>query len=125
MTELSFLLEILFKHKTREQTEDAILERIKIIEMKQYVVHSHGIAATLPMQSLATVHGAPQAASTIAALAKHGIIGPEAAPEPAPLSIENVAQTPKAAEALAQRQALINRQISGKGTESPKIGLTK
>lgn len=140
-TELSFLLDILLNHKLTKTTKDAISQRIKDVEcaitaprpphQQTFYVGSSSSQAPPTVQ-----HGALQSASTAALLQKHSdLIGTTAiniAPKdpsvlpsnpPAQVELANIAQTPAAAQALAERQAKINAAMSGspeKGRASPR-----
>lgn len=115
MTELSFLIDLLLNHKLPKTTRDAVAERIKAVEAmgaKGYEIPAHARAVRDNL-----VGGVPQAPSTIAAMARHGIFpvaqtAEELPPEPPPVAV--IAQTPAAAAALASRQQAINESLSGK-----------
>ena len=95
MTELDFLLDLLFEFKLPDEANKAIRERIKSIRQPVTQVSS----------------GLIQEYTT-------GYIAP--APPQAPMQI---AKTPAAAEALAHRQAAIDAAMSGKaekGRTSPR-----
>lgn len=90
MTELSFLIDLLMNHKLSKATKELIASRIKEVEF------SMSSRPSGPSYSPPVIYnGVPQAASTVALLEKHG---------PLPV-VENIAQTPEAAAALANRAA--------------------
>lgn len=95
MTELSFLLDLLMNHKLQKATKEAIAIRIKEVE----------IAMNEKPQSFHMQRPNPtnQAASTLAAMAKHEALNPE----PIPIPIEEVAHTPAAAAAIERRNNLM------------------
>lgn len=106
MSELSFLIELLLNHKLPKATQIAIKARIDDIQQP----------ATLNGQHHAPLNGMPTIPiKTPPAVVFH-------AP---PVPIENVAQTPAAQAALAQRQAMINAQVNRQimpGTnQAPKV----
>jgi hypothetical protein len=98
MTELSFLLDLLFNHRLPKTAKEAIGARIKEVEEKLNEVKDPRIPFGTVRSPI--VAGAPQSASTLAAMEKHGIV------EPAP--VEVIAQTPAAQAAMLSRQAAIN-----------------
>lgn len=95
MTELDFLLELLINHKIGKATKDAIKYRIGEIQKGPRQI-------TIP----AMAHGSMQAPSTIAAMAKHGML------EQPP--VEVLGQTPAANAALVVRAQMINSSMAGK-----------
>lgn len=108
-SELSFLIELLLKHKLPSATLDLIAERIKDVEVmltthRSPMQISPKPAISLPFQ---------QAPSTQALLDKHaamGIVGPVSEPQP----VAVIAQTQAAAAAMASRQQAIAESIAGK-----------
>ncbi len=119
-TELSFLIELLLKHKLPPATKSLIAERIKDVEVYLNNSGNRGVvpARTLNVQPVTTV---PQAASTLAALARHADAG---LPTPEIVTpVVQVAQTPMAMQAMNNRSAAISAAISGKpekGRTSPR-----
>lgn len=113
MTELSFLLELLLTHKLAKGTKEAITNRIKEIEQSfRPVVLEPGQRLVQPQRPPRTA----QSPSTQRIL-------DEMAQEQAPVPVEQVAQSPVAAMAMAARQEAINIAISGreeKGRTSPR-----
>lgn len=105
MTELSFLLELLLNHKLPKVTREAVTLRIKEVEAMLSAKNT-GVsinppaAANIPMPSHLSI--ATQAPSTLAAMARNGF---QEVPKTIP--IEQIAQTPAAAAALASRQQAI------------------
>lgn len=119
MTELGFLLELLLNHKLPKATRVAVTERVKEVE---------GRLGARPV-ALAPIQNVPpqlanQSPSTIAAMMKHpDLVQGMAVPPPPPAPVENIAQTPATAAALASRQAAIQEAMSGKpekGRTSPR-----
>ena len=118
-TELIFLLDLLLNHKLSKPTKDMILERVKEVEARLSVPPIINSASAY-MPSIPNVMPivqtcAPQAASTLAALARHpDLLAVAQQPAAAPPTVAQVAQTAATAKALADRQATINQGISGK-----------
>ena len=82
-TELSFLVTLLLDHKLPKATQGLLKERIKLLQTAP--------VPALPqvfMQGMAGQQARPapqaQAASTLAAMAKHGLVDPVAGMVPAP-----------------------------------------
>lgn len=98
MTELSFLIDLLLNDELPRPIKELVAKRIKEVE--------ETFAAKPPQPTHAIRSTLPQAPSTLANLAKH--------PEPMAVPIEQIAQTPAAAQALASREAAINASIEGK-----------
>lgn len=67
MTELSFLLDLLLKHKLPDETKEAVAVRLKEVEQDL-------LSKTVPMPI------SRQAPSTIALMQKHGDIAPPISP---------------------------------------------
>ena len=105
MNQLSFLIDLLLNHKLSKLTKDIIIERIRDIESELLSPRQTPLPKALPP------HYPPQAASTLAALEKHGLAIPGPRIEEA---VEVIAQTPAAAQAMASRQQAINESIAGK-----------
>lgn len=97
ISELSFLLEILLEHKLEKETQTAIRDRIKEIESGPRPVFT-------PANSGVQVSRDPHAQAP-SILAKYPELG---------IHPETIAQTPAAAKALADRQAMIAEAMSGK-----------
>ena len=111
MSELSFLLDLLINHKIGKGTKDVLLARIKEIEARAPIVPTYAPVAQLNP----SIAAAPQAPSTLAAMARNGFVE-----EKAPAVI---AHTPAAQAAMASRQAAINSALLGKpepGATSPR-----
>ena len=120
-SEISFLIDLILSFKLPKVVSEAVRDRIREIETN--------IGTTIvstPQQPRFVRANLLQAPSI---LAKY----PEMAngpipnfPDPEPVPVEQIAQTPATAQALADRQALINASMSGKtepGRTSPrKIG---
>lgn len=115
MTELSFLIELLLNHDLPKETKDLIATRIRDVEqdIRKPLDILHGRTAN-PYVS----NGAPkQAASTLAAMARHGDLPVIPAVELPPIPqapIEQIAQTPAAAAALIARNEAINKAANSK-----------
>lgn len=123
-SELSFLIDLLLNHKLSPKTKEHIATRIKEVELAMsttQVFHTQQkspVCGTVPNSG--TVHGAQQAPSMLAIMAKHGMVGSTietpiaqiAQLEPEPVAI--IAQTPAAAAAMNARNQSIASQISGK-----------
>lgn len=101
MTELSFLIDLLLHHKISPKTKDVIAERIKQIDGRV------GAVAHQPL----IVSGVPQAASTLAAMARHGVVDHE------PVAV--IAQTPAAQAALNSRAEAMAGKLD-KATGRPR-----
>lgn len=84
MTELSFLIDLLLNHELSKETKSLIASRIKDVEqnLTQPRVATTGFISHMPLV------GPPQAASTLALMAKHGDIPNHqvtpVAPDPTP-----------------------------------------
>lgn len=108
MTELSFLIDLLMNHKLTKVTKDVIAERIRYVESNMHPVPYTANRTPNPAMPM-------QAASTLAAMARHGDIPPVHMPAPeAPEPVAVVAHTPAAAAAMASRQQAIAESIAGK-----------
>src|SRR4051812_23195784 len=106
-SELSFLIELLLKHKLPVATKDMVAQRIAEIEEK-YSRPADGRFTPLPGGGIYESPGY---------LAKQH----PALPPPPPVAV--IAQTPEAQAAMASRQAAINQALSGKpekGQTSPR-----
>ncbi len=136
MTELTFLLELLLEHKLPKKTKDVVAARIRVVEedlsnkLQTFPTVNRPAAPPVPITPFPTsiVHGAQQAPSTMALLAKDAS-SPPGLPQPLPPQAElppavaNIAQTSATAIALAQRQEAIRIATSGKeekGRTSPR-----
>lgn len=120
MSELSFLIELLLEHNLPAETKKALAARIKDVEgglqrpqQPQHVTVSNWSAISSPITA------PQQAASTLAAMARHGTLNPEAPtvsiiPQPPPEPVAVIAQTPAAAAAMASRNQAINESLAGK-----------
>lgn len=117
MSELSFLLELLLNHKLSKATKDLIQSRIKEVEASLHTSTPTQVRAPTPTSSLSPMPGvhSNQAPSTQAMLAKYPDLAAKTPPslpishtkEPAVVPVEEIAQTPAAAKALADRAAAI------------------
>jgi hypothetical protein len=109
MTELSFLLELLLNHKLPKITKDLISTRIK--EVEQELNCTKVAYRTIPDPSTTPDSPFSTTKKTGLNVVEHQV------------PIDQVAQTPQAAQALASRQQAIQEAISGKiqkGQERPK-----
>jgi hypothetical protein len=100
MNELSFLVNLFLNHRLPRATKEYVAARISEIE------------ANLTQQPTApkAVHpfpGLPQAASTMAILARNPDLMP-------PAKVEVIAQTPATVAAMASREQAISESMSGK-----------
>ncbi len=110
-TELSFLIDLLLNQKLTITVKKMICERIKEVEARLG-------SAPAPRASYIPP-GPPQAASTLALMAKHKDIL-DAPEEPAPVPVENIAQTPAAVQAMMARNEAINAAVSGRNVMKDK-----
>jgi len=97
MSELSFLIDLLVNHKLSKSVKELIVERIKLIDQPAM---GRPAPRAMPRQDLT-----------------HTI------PQPAPIPVEQIAQTPEAAAAIASRNEALNAALSGKilrGQERPR-----
>ena len=107
ISELSFLIELLLKHKLPAATKELVAQRIKDVEENLSNLSSARSISSRPV-NVSSIHGgAVQSASTTAAIERHAIITEAAG------SI-TVAQTPAAAAALEARTQAITDSLSGK-----------
>lgn len=115
ISELSFLLDLLLNHKLPKPTKDLIAKRIGEVEAN---------LSTVPIRPAAQVHsGPPQAASTLALMAKHGELPPVSVPQAAPEPVAVIAHTPATAAAMQARSESIAAALSGrvdKNTGQPR-----
>lgn len=131
MTELSFLIDLLFNHRLPKSARDAVVTRVKEIE-----IHPMAMYGSMPKMNPLPVYAqppgmAPQSSSTLAALARHPDLVAQmtattigmAPSQPVVESTQPlvIAQTPAAAAAMAQRQATILQAQTGK----PMAGETR
>lgn len=124
MSELSFLLELLLNHKLSKATKDLIQSRIKEVEASMHTSSPTTQVRTYTPAPIPTSPHSNQAPSTQAMLAKYPdlaaktkVVPPAPSQEP-PLSVipvDEIAQTPAAAKALADRAAL----MAGAGKTEP------
>lgn len=114
ISELSFLIELLLKHKLPVATRDLIAARIKDVEQGLSAVRhiSSPVVKPLPIGMV------QQAASTQAILDRNPDLAIPVVSNVVP--VEQVAQTPAAAAAMAARAAMINQAMSGKPKEGEK-----
>jgi len=103
-TELSFLLDILLEHKLPKKVKELVTARIKEVEAG---LNRTQLPVFIPPPKTFTITGPPQAPSTLANFEKHGeplIYTPPPDTHP---SVQQVAQTSAAAQALQTRQDAI------------------
>jgi len=98
MTELGFLAQLLTRHELPPETKDFVAARlVEVAESwtpRQVVTQGHVSVTAMPT-------GVPQAASTLAIMARN----PDLVPPPAPVPVEQIAQTAATQAALASRSA--------------------
>lgn len=112
ISELSFLIELLLKHKLPPATKSLIAARIAEVEERY---GSNQVQA--PVSGPKSPAVAMQSPSMQAIMARNPDLIPAAVP------VEAIAQTPAAAAALASRQQAIAQAMSGKpekGQTSPR-----
>lgn len=114
-SEIQFILDLLLNYNLPEETTQVCLKRIGDVEAS---LRQQAPAFRVPLQTnLSEMPKTPnQSPSTLANLAKHGMIE-------LPIQPEIIAQTPAAALALQQRQQAIAIATSGKleeGRTSPR-----
>lgn len=132
MTELSFLLELLLKHKLPAATRDLVAQRIKEVEIgllsrpqfPQTVQQQiSGPQPPFIVTSGVDARGVQQSASTLAAMARQAAIVGEPVPQvliessmvfPPSTQPAIVAQTPAAMQAMNSRNQAISESLSGK-----------
>ncbi len=135
MTELSFLLDLLLNHKLPKPTREAVTARIKDVEARLTQSSQPLQRAPAPLQTLGNVppHLVGQSASTIAAMMRHeqNVPAPPldaptinmVSQQPSVAPVQQIAHTPAAQAAMADRQAALAGAISGKpapGRTSPR-----
>lgn len=103
MNELSFLLELLLEHTLEKVTQTLIKERVQLISSMQL------IGAPAEGRKYIQVPRDPLAQAP-SILAKY----PDLAIPEQVVPVEQIAQNPATAKALADRQALIAQSMSGK-----------
>lgn len=123
-TELSFLIELLLKHKLEADTKDLLAARIREVEATIYTPRGYAQIPT-PIQPSQLPNA--QSPSTQALLVKHGmasytlpeppitIVPPQAVSPPV---VSVIAQTPAAQAAIESR----NAAMTGKGKHDPNTG---
>lgn len=140
MSELSNYIELLLRDDMPKSAKERLAEMIKDAELN--IRPPTGVitgVVTSPLQNLSVasqqqssvqqvlfeqgrigIQGVPQAASTLAAMARHNQQGLVSAPVPEPQPVAVVAQTPQASAALQSRHEAIAAQISGKPLKGEK-----
>lgn len=129
MSELSNYIELLLHDEMPKIIKVRIAEMIKEAELniRPQMGVITGVSTSPRMQ--VQLAGPPQAASTLAAMARHAEAGIAIAPpiqgefnhpmpEPTPPAV--IAQTPQASLAMQERQAAIRSQIAGKPLDGEK-----
>ena len=125
MTELSFLLELLLEHELPKATQTLIKERVKEIQVQQ------PIAYAAPIQRPSRTSQAASTQRILDQMAEQQGLGPVqmstamdvASQVQAQTTPNQIAQTPAAAMAMAQRAEAIRIATSGveeKGRTSPR-----
>ena len=122
MTELSFLLDLLLDHKLPKATREAITDRIRGFDVRHPI---NPITYQTPSQRPPKTAQSPSTQRILDEMANEGLV---LSPEPqaiheAPGMPAQIAQTPAAAIALAQRNEAIRIATSGKeekGRTSPR-----
>jgi len=123
MTELSFLLDLLLNHKLPKPTREALTARIKDVEARLSAGSPAQVYVPPPLPQM--LGGVPQAASTLAAMARHAQVSvvtpdgqvtppPPIASAAIPQPVAIVAQTPAAVAAMNHRQESLGLAMSGK-----------
>lgn len=117
ISELSFLIELLLKHKLPPATKDLIAKRIADVE--ESYISSPRINPVVP--SRVVIAGPTQSPSTLAAMARHAEtpVPPVATGEPV-VPVAVIAQTPATAEAMAARAAMMMGGRTDPNTGRPK-----
>lgn len=108
MTELSFLIELLLNHDLPKETKALIASRIKDVEANLVQRPVGQAPAWVPPPNTP-----PQAASTLALMAKHGELSPQMVPTPTVVA-------PQQAAATAQAAALRTAQLAAIAEENKK-----
>lgn len=106
-SEISFLIELLLKHRMPLVTKEIIATRIKEVEARVPFVPAQGIVNTVPKMEKIYA-GPPQAASMQAIMDRN----PDLVVVPKP--VEVVAQTPATIAALNSREQAIAASMAGK-----------
>jgi len=100
MTELGFLAHLLTKHELPPDTKEFVAARL--VEVAEACEHLRPAPwMTHPQAQTQLPTGVPQAASTLAIMARN----PDLVPPPAPVPVEQIAQTAATQAALASRSA--------------------
>lgn len=116
-SELGFLIDLILDDALPKEIKARVASRIKEVEERY---SQRPVQVQLSPPSFITPTGPQQAASTLAAMARHVaadpslIIAPPPVMPPVPVVIEQIAQTPATAAAMNQRNETIAQAISGK-----------
>lgn len=116
-SELSFLIELLLKHKLPVATKDLVAERIKEVESQLSAFRPSMPHAPKPM----VVGGSVQSPSTLAAMERHALAGEMMVANPMPLNDAPVAVV---AQSLAAEAAMQSRAVAmaGRKIHDPVTG---
>lgn len=129
MTELSFLIELLLNHDLPKETKALIASRIKEVEQNltvkpvppAFVPSPIGGGTYYSSGSPNNPNAVSQAPSTLALMAKHGDLPPQAVPPPPPPPADAAAMAQAAAKRTAQLAALAQQNIEApKGTKGAR-----
>ena len=118
MTELDFLLEIILNHKIPKATKDLLQARIKEVQAQPTPIPRQ-LVNGVPRSSQPTRPSpTAQQPSTAKILQENPDLIPEGetlevVPTPEVIPVNQIAQTPAAAQALAQRQQMMNNRGTG------------
>lgn len=96
MNELSFLVILLTKHTLDDETKEAVAERL--IDISASFSHTEKSPLSIPAP-------APLLASQVPSMQAIMARNPDLVTAPKPVAVENIAQTPATAAALASRSA--------------------
>lgn len=103
-SEISFLLELIFEHKLPKTTKAFVRARFNEVEA------CYEWANTKPIPRTSQPMGPQQAASTLAAMEKHGLVPPPPIVMP---PVQQVAQSQQAMATLTNKHELISASIAG------------
>ncbi len=109
ISELSFLIDLLINPRDPEQLKKDLAERIKYVEQN----YSNVTAVTRSPQVATLFANGLQAPSTLAAMARHG--DTMVVNDPPAVPVEQIAQTPITADAMARHAAIM-------GGAKPAVG---
>jgi hypothetical protein len=119
-TELDFLLKILLDFKISKELKTLLQHRIKEVQTRPTIVHQAPAPIPAPHVGARPNRPAPtaQQPSTAKILQENPDLIPEGetlevVPTPEVIPVNQIAQTPAAAQALAQRQQMMNNRGTG------------